>query len=547
MLQIRDIYKKGNAVEPIAKQKLNVDETWNKLHRMGLIVDDKDHLANYDGIKDAWKDEPCYVIGTSRGIEGIDLDLLEGKHTIGINHLIDYWDKMEWFLFIDKRFLDVTSYDLKKFKGRIFASNKTGYFDKGATVFQLNNSSVSRSIEQGLYRGSLSGICALNLAVISGANPIYMLGLDSGGVKDKSKGTHFIKNYPGEKIDERSHTTKYRQLNSWMRAFNPYRDRIINVDPKGEIPHFKKISFGSIPGIKDRKNFKLKRVCHVQTLEMENMGEITRSIYENAIGKHMYCKLEDLQPPDADIYILHCFSKRNNEFANWQKPKGAKVISIVHSDKNCYPAACSDKVVFLTKAHSDKYKLPEIKKDVISGGINTAFYNIENKKYDKIVIGRICRSVPEKFHKEYFKVCEMMIKKYNAEVLIITKDSKDFPKIDGIRYESVDINDREKKKKLLSEITIGFWANGDFVDVFPIELLEMHSMSIPVASCMENQPSSHEAFEGWNTFEETIQYLELLCQSESMRIEAGKKARSIALQYDQRKMIVKYNKLLEDL
>jgi hypothetical protein len=546
----KNLYTDPN-MQGLMKGKLTVDQTWNKLARMGLIVDEKEHLANYEGVNGAWQDEPCFVIGCSKGLEGIDLDQLAGFHTIGINHLIDFWDKMEWHLFIDRRFLEVTRYNYEKFKGRKFASNKTGYFEKGATVFQLNNSGVTMGIQNGLYRGSLAGLCALNLAIISGANPIYMLGLDSGGLRDKSRGTHFRADYPGEKINPASHTGKYKQMNGWMRAFLPYRERIVNVDPKGELQHFRKMAFKDIPELKAARAATAQRVCHIQTLPMERMGEITRIIYEECRGKHEWALVDNLEPPRADVYILHCFSKRNSEFIHWQKPKGAKCISIIHSDKECYPASCSDKVVFLTAKHREKYKttVPDEKAFVINGGLDTYFFDDPHKDYKKIVIGRICRSDPGKFHSRYFELCARMKEKYGAEIKIITPDPDKIGRKSGIRYESVVIADREAKKAALSEITIGLWGNGDFVDVFPLEVLELLSMRIPVVAYTKNQPAAREMFPGmeWETWEQVEAGLEALCQSESMRREQGRLSREKAVTYDKRKMVTLYNKIMEAL
>jgi glycosyltransferase involved in cell wall biosynthesis len=261
--------------------------------------------------------------------------------------------------------------------------------------------------------------------------------------------------------------------------------------------------------------------------------------------------VDNLYPPPADIYILHCFSKHNEQFTNWQKPKGAKVISIIHSDKNCFPASCSDKVIFLTSKHREKYKttVPDEKAFVINGGIDTFYFNDPMKDYKKIVIGRICRSVPGKFHPRYFELCAKMKAKYGAEIKIITPDPDKIGRPAGVQFESVPMADREAKRKALSEITIGLWANDDFVDVFPLEVLELESMGIPVVAWMKNQEAAREMFPGlaYDSWEQIEACVDELCKSESMRKEQGRISREKAVKYDKRKMVQLYNKIMEVL
>ena len=104
----------------VASEKITYWQEMRKLHEtLG------DNRGQFDGIMNSWKDEPCFVVGTSRAIEGFDFNLLNGLHTIGINHLIEDWDLMEWFIFLDQRFLNKTTYDITNFKGKIFAASST--------------------------------------------------------------------------------------------------------------------------------------------------------------------------------------------------------------------------------------------------------------------------------------------------------------------------------------------------------------------------------------------------------------------------------------
>ena len=49
------------------------------------------------------------------------------------------------------------------------------------------------------------------------------------------------------------------------------------------------------------------KICHVITMgDINNMGSITRDMYYNCVGTHVYSDLYSHRFPNADIFILHC-------------------------------------------------------------------------------------------------------------------------------------------------------------------------------------------------------------------------------------------------
>jgi len=232
-------------------KKFHPDRYWEYLRSMGnLTVDGVIKLGSYEGINGCWKNQPCFVIAGSQALNGIDLDKLENMHTITVNHLIEDWDKSEFHLFLDERFLQKTTYDLTKYQGTFFQQNSTSTI-KGVkkTVRFLGRqtkSPVSTSIASGLYRCQ-SGIAALNLAIITGANPIYLIGHDSTN-GDKSKGGHYKINYTGSKPRTKEEINSYeKRIKDFYKLFLAYKDRIINIcDPEKSTTlkgYFKTIPF----------------------------------------------------------------------------------------------------------------------------------------------------------------------------------------------------------------------------------------------------------------------------------------------------------------
>jgi hypothetical protein len=185
-------------------------------------------------INNVWKNEPCYVVGCGTSLRGFDFNNLNGKHSIGINYAVEDYE-FEWLLYVNN--LDGLSYDLNKFPGYIFAHQSTQFYREDR-IFKFkaidNNGEPSLRIEDGLYNCYLSGIAATNLAIISGANPIYLLGLDCGGGTKEDK--HYRQIFNGH-VDS---VAKYERGAQYFEKFFLWKDRIINLSLISNIKVFAK-------------------------------------------------------------------------------------------------------------------------------------------------------------------------------------------------------------------------------------------------------------------------------------------------------------------
>jgi hypothetical protein len=240
--------------------KRRVDRFWELADQAGRI-DLKPEIRNgpFDGVLGAWNNQPAFVVGASAAGRGFDLKLLDGFNSIGVNHMIEYYDGFKWFLFMDQRFLRLTTYNLNEYKGKIFAYNRVNMSTRNfpnLVLFRCKpiQGEPDYNISNGLYCRSLSGMSALHLAIISGANPIYMIGLDSVKNIDPTKGFHYDKNYTGEEKSEKSYNG-YTKISASFSKFAQWKDKIINVCPDGHIDDFKKISVDELTKIiKGMKN-----------------------------------------------------------------------------------------------------------------------------------------------------------------------------------------------------------------------------------------------------------------------------------------------------
>lgn len=236
-----------------------VDETWLKIQLQAVIDGRPSLLGPYEGVDGAWRGEPAFVVGGSYNLRaafaaGFRFSMLKGFHTIGVNHVVEDYHDFEWFLFQDARFLTKTKYDLmKRFRGRIFGHLRTRLKPSDrVTIFYTQDDGPSENVVQGLYTFLASGITAVSLALCSGADPVYLMGVDTGGLRDDHSPAHYKDDYPGE-ILRAAHWGKYlKTIPERMLRYAPYAERFRNVDPMGAITVFKKIGVTEIPELKKR-------------------------------------------------------------------------------------------------------------------------------------------------------------------------------------------------------------------------------------------------------------------------------------------------------
>jgi len=546
-------------------QKFDINNRWELLARMGNLNGNMEiRLGPYNDIKDCWKDEPAFIVGASKSLEGFDLTRLDGLHTIGINHMVEYYDKYEYLIFLDDEFLKRTTYNLENFKGRIFSSHKCRFIDyPNVTRFLVKafKDKVTLNIEDGLFNGAQTGLCALNLALITGANPIYLLGCDSDS-KCTSNNYHYG-NYTGE-VKSETKLKKYYGAYGYYNYFKDHKDRVVNVCPGGKIDLFKKIDYNELDIVlsqtkkKERKEFKFEIkqnpiICHVMKLKsMNEMGDISRQVFNLTDGQHITSSIDNPVQPKANIYFLECMINGNREFIHFQKPKGSKVISLIHSHGNCLPAICSDKVVTITDASKKYIKTRGFDSVVIPASIDLSDYKHEidynNKNY-----GRITRYSTGKIHPFWNKVVENIKNKVPGSKCIMITRIPDNQKSNYIEYiQNININEHDKKAKELSRFSIFADMHNTFIETFSLGLLEgMASGQAVVLYSAAPQPAMIEVLGNTGIVCESIQSFEnniiKLLNNPCLKKEIGLKCKERAKYFSIDKMIKSYNALFEEI
>jgi glycosyltransferase involved in cell wall biosynthesis len=399
------------------------------------------------------------------------------------------------------------------------------------------------------------------LALISGANPIYMLGMDTPKniVEKKEKNHHYSKSYTAENINLEKYVEKYKHY----KVFEKYKDRIINVCLDGVAPNiFKRIGIEDlkkdIEKIKGKKRIKIEInqkpvICHIHKLsDRSKWNEISRQIFDFTEGRHIFSHLNSSIRPDADIYILDCIMNGFEQYRNFKKPKqNCKVISLVHSSGKCQPALCSDRVISLTESWKSFLKTTA-KIEVIYPSIDMKYYNYDidysNKNY-----GRITRYTPGKLYPEFNNVVNRVKIKIPDSQCILVHDNEIKNKNTNIKYiNDLQRDDNRYKAKLLSQMPIFADMHGNFIELFSLALLEAMASGLAIIFwSLCQQPNMLEVLGNvgiiCNSIQEFEDKLIWLLENPDVKKEYGLKAKERAKLFSLEKMINRWNQLYKEV
>jgi glycosyltransferase involved in cell wall biosynthesis len=540
-----------------AAQKKRIKNFWDFMDNAGRVgVNPTIQLGPYEGIKDAWKDKPCFVIGSGPSLKGFDLNRLNGHHTIGINHVIEDYNNFEWFIFLDQRFLNRTTYDLKQYKGRVFSQNTCqllpGIDNVRYKTIKNVKKTITMNIEEGLFCGFLTGLAGLHLALISGANPIYLLGLDCGGGTQQD--FHYKIDYTAASRGAERYK-KYIGTAKYFDRFAPWKDRIINLSQASNITTFQKKPISECIHLNGKiKVISEPTICHVAVMNnIKEMGDISRHVFHKTMGRHVFAHI-DRPMPMADIYFLECFINQSQKFVNFQRPhKKAKIISLIHSSSSCLPAIHSDKVITITEAWQKVIMNKKFNSVVIPGAIDFNLYKYPID-YSKKTFGRITRWSPGKVHPNFDKIAMRLLEKYkDSKCIMYSNNYKARIGHDGfIVDKSIKIDEVEKKAQKLSELTLFADMHNTFVETFSLALLEAMAAGLCIVLYSKNpQPAMEEVLGGCGVVCKTEQEFEVMLNQ--LLPDAQKKrywgdlARKRAMEFSINRMVNSYNQLFRSL
>lgn len=201
-------------------------------------------------VSGAWEGSPCFLIGGGPSLREFDFSKLVFHRTIGINksflfhpsNIVYFMDHLFYNEMYGKRPQDVVAWE--KFSGIKCTpapySEKQKYHSDISLVRRRFSPTVSRSLEEGIYVGSNSGIGALMLAIALKASPIYLLGYDLA-IKEN---THWHEGY-GEGLADmairmREYLHDFKVLAPLIKEAGV---RVVNLNPASALKEFE---FGDV-------------------------------------------------------------------------------------------------------------------------------------------------------------------------------------------------------------------------------------------------------------------------------------------------------------
>lgn len=550
MLEIRD------ALQMRRKTK---DDTWKFFLELGDINGNQIMERSYQGIKNAWLNEPCYIIGSGPDlgtfVSQIGWPFLDGKHTIGINHTIEDYDRFEWFLFLDKRFLLLTTYDMSKYMGRVFAHCATGKLPSdNVTIFHTNTDRPTNDVQKGLFSGSLSGLCALNLALISGASPIYLIGFGMGKGAN-AQNYHYKEGYTGEKKEQKTFD-KFVRVQKAFRAFENYADQIVHVTDGKDIPVFtNKLPITdiskSVQPVLQWTGTK-PRIVHISfTNELNKHADITRYICTEGFGEHVLVSTKQ-RIPEADLYITEHFLS-TDAFVKQFVHKD-RAINIVHT-VNCIPPQGYLKNIALTdawKKYLEHYFVRNI--EMIHGGIDVEAYKEISADYDAYTFGRITRYSAGKIHPDWNETIRGILEaKKDAQCIMFTQ-------LDQINNRPTLAHERmvydkscqisSFKGEYLKRLSIYVHANGSFKETLSFAVIEAMATGLPIVFLDEKTGVLDEVTGGTQikcaTMSDVQKAILTLLDNPKMKMYHGAQAKTQAKRFDKRIMLAKFDKVMRE-
>jgi hypothetical protein len=195
---------------------------------------------------------PIYIISTGTSLRGFDFRRLNGRITIGINRVIEYYHPSILHL------VDVTAHKthanaLRDYNGMIVAGrgaaptethDNTFEISRNVDTFELSgdvielSTKVGRSFSDGWFGGG-AGCTALHTAILLGGNPIYLLGYDFY----EDNGRHFDE-YDESRNDQNLYPVSVQGLEHISRQ--EWIPKVYNCNPRSRLTCFPQIDLDAL-------------------------------------------------------------------------------------------------------------------------------------------------------------------------------------------------------------------------------------------------------------------------------------------------------------
>lgn len=533
--------------------------TWKWFQETGAAIDNKYRSHNHGDINGVWSGQSCYIIGAGPSLkeylsEAGGFSFFKNKNTIVINHVVEDFDQAKILFFLDQRFLQRTKYDIRNFPGRIVCQNTTGLPPGGkVTNFKTVVDYPRERIEKGLFSPNFSGLAALNLAIVTGASPIYLFGFDNGAIGSSYNNYHYKPEYTGEVKKKDTHR-KFKRVLRFFDRFKSYKTRIVQVTNGVELP-FRKMKVRDFVKKNTKKHIitsqpKIIHLSHIP--ELENMGELSREIMSKCIGNHFLidCRKPDI--PEADHYIIEHF-QGNDKFVK-TFPHKNKATCLVHT-VGCIPSNEYKTIVALTHSWKRWLDAHNVRVDrVIYGGIDLSPYKDVTPNYSGRIFGRITRWSPSKIHPAFGRYTKEILEKVPESICkmfvqFVSKANRKPPEDSRIIYDQT-CRIADFKGNYLKELSVYTHVNGSFKETLSHAVIEAMATGLPIVYLREKTGVIDEvtgaAGIGCDTVEQVRDKMIKLLLDDGLKIKYGTQSKERAKRFCSTQMVEEWNEVIKE-
>jgi len=238
-----------------------------------------------------WEGQRCFIIGGGPSLKKFNWNKLKGEITIGVNLAFDFCDPTIIFSMDNRFFLWLqqgrygaeakAKFDTYTAGHKVWLDNRDRVFPNSIiTINSAGNGLWSDNLENGIGTGGNSGFCAIQIAYLLGANPIYLLGFDGGtgnGIQE-----WFHKGHP-----DKQHVSVYgrfsKEFNRAIEGCKKNNVELINLNPESMYPFDKSTWEDEIEKIKRPHIIAYGTEGHYA----EQLAEMKKSVVKFGFQTHM--------------------------------------------------------------------------------------------------------------------------------------------------------------------------------------------------------------------------------------------------------------------
>lgn len=191
-----------------------------------------------------WRGRRCFILGGGPSLSHANLNALKDELTIGINQAFRHAPTVTYAHDLRSMQLMYDDPAWKSYQGSTLwlYSGQRQYRSAFQGVQLVRESKKtgmpvwSRSLADGIYRGTNAGVAALNLAEILGADPIYLIGYDFAGSGGAT--TNWHKNYPAAWKQGEGVYWRYVQEFERLHKMGVIKARVVNLNTDSNLRCF---------------------------------------------------------------------------------------------------------------------------------------------------------------------------------------------------------------------------------------------------------------------------------------------------------------------